>query len=286
MRLTMNRHGTPAPRVAVLLALSSLAWIFPSIARAQSCAGELRVLVRDSQEAPIFDAQVQVSLDSVEVGVRQTPASGLAEFGQTPCGSVSVRASRDGFEDTVIKIEVGEGLVADSAITLNPKIARASMDVTDTPPPVEQNSTQNYELKPEEVKNLPSNPATVSDSLPLVPGVVRSPDGELKLDGSGEQRSSLVVNQSDVTDPATGKFGQTVPVDSVESVNVLNTPFLAQYGRFTQSVVAVETRRGGDKWHFDLNDPFPDFRIRSYHMVGIRNETPRAVIGGSLIPNR
>ena len=95
-----------------------------------------------------------------------------------------------------------------------------------------------------------------------------------------------MVNQSDVTDPATGKFGQTVPVDSIESVNVLNTPFLAQYGRFTQSVVAVETRRGGDKWHYDLNDPFPDFFVHSCHMLGIRNETPRAVAGGPLIKDR
>src|SRR5205085_479310 len=137
-----------------------------------------------------------------------------------------------------------------------------------------------------QVKTLPTNPATVSDALPLVPGVVRAPNGELIIDGSGEQRSSLVVNQSDVTDPATGKFGQTVPVDSIETVNVLTTPFLAQYGRFTQSVIAVETRRGGDKWHTDLNDPFPDFRVRSRHMIGIRNETPRGVLSGPLIQNR
>ena len=51
-------------------------------------------------------------------------------------------------------------------------------------------------------------PATFR-TLPLVPGVVRSADGELKIDGTGEQRSALVVNQTDVTDPATGKFGQT-----------------------------------------------------------------------------
>lgn len=122
------------------------------------------------------------------------------------------------------------------------------MDVRETPPPVEQSSSQNYVLRPSEVKTLPTNPATVNDTLPLVPGVVRAPDGELKIDGSGEQRSSLVVNQSDDTDPATGKFGQTVPVDSIETANVLTPPFLAQYDRFTQGVVAVETRRGGDKW--------------------------------------
>ena len=85
----------------------------------------------------------------------------------------------------------------------------------------------------------------------------------------------MIVNQTDITDPATGKFGQSVPVDSIETVNVLNTPFLAQYGRFTQSVVAVETKRGGEKWHAELNDPFPDFRIRSYHMRGIRDVRPR-----------
>ena len=80
-----------------------------------------------------------------------------------------------------------------------------------------QSASQNYELHPAEVKTLPANPATVDDTLPLVPGIVRSPTGELKLDGSGEERSSLVVNQSDVTDPATGKFGQTVPIDSVRN---------------------------------------------------------------------
>ena len=63
-------------------------------------------------------------------------------------------------------------------------------------------------------------------------------------------------------------------------MNVLNTPFLAQYGRFTQSVVAVETRRGGDKWHYDLNDPLPDFFIRSYHMQGFatRRRAPRPAV--------
>ncbi|MDQ6708447.1 MAG: TonB-dependent receptor, partial [Acidobacteriota bacterium] len=197
-----------------------------------------------------------------------------------------MRASKAGFEDSSTTVQIGREPFVELVITLNPQIKRTSIDVADTPPPVEQSSSQNYELHPAEVKNLPSNPATVGDALPLVPGVTRAQNGELRIDGMGEQRSSLVVNQSDVTDPATGKFGQTVPVDSIESVNVLNTPFLAQYGRFTQSVVAVETRRGGDKWHADLNDPFPDVRVRSYHIRGIRNETPRGVIGGPLIPNR
>ncbi len=256
-----------------------------ALAVAQTCQpGELRVLVKDSQEAPIYDAKVRLGKSSKVR--RSDAASGLAEFEQVACGSWTLKTAKDGFEDSSIAVEITGAPAVEVTITMNPRINRATLDVTDTPPLVEQSSSQNYELHPSDVKTLPTNPATVSDALPLVPGVVRSPDGELKLDGSGEQRSSLVVNQSDVTDPATGKFGQTVPVDSIETVNVLSTPFLAQYGRFTQSVVAVETRRGGDKWHFDLNDPFPDFRIRSYHMRGIRNETPRAAVGGPIIKDR
>ena len=36
----------------------------------------------------------------------------------------------------------------------------------------------------------------------------------------------------------------------------------------------------------DRNDPFPDFRVRSYHIHGIRNETPRFVVGGPVRRDR
>lgn len=246
----------------------------------------VRVVVKDSQEAPIFDAQVRLGSDTQEIGARKTPAMGVADFENVPCGIWTVRATKEGFDESNALVEIAKQPVAQVTLILKPRVKHSSMNVVEDAPRVEQSSSVNYELHPAEVKPLPTNPATVTDTLPLVPGVVRSPDGQLKIDGSGEERSSLVVNQSDVTDPATGRFGQTVPIDSIETVNVLNTPFLAQYGRFTQSVVAVETKRGGDKWHADLNDPFPDFRIRSYHMRGIRNETPRASFGGPLIHER
>ena len=33
----------------------------------------------------------------------------------------------------------------------------------------------------------------------------------------------------------------------------------------------LNTRRGGDKWNFELNDPLPEFRIRSLHLRGLRD---------------
>jgi hypothetical protein len=87
----------------------------------------------------------------------------------------------------------------------------------------------------------------------------------VRIAGYGENHSALLVDSVDVTDPATGAFGLTVPIDSVRTLSVSEMPYLAQYGKFTAGVVTAETRQGDDKWHFDLNDPLPDFRIRSGH---------------------
>ncbi len=274
-------------RQLLVVAASTGLLLLPSTLFARSCqTTQIYVSVKDSQGGPILGASVHLGSETTEIGVQTTDVNGQAVFGNVPCGSWIMRTSRAGFEEVGKTVEIADEPEREIIISLEPQIQHSTVEVKESLPPVEQTSNNTDELRPAQVKTLPGNPPTVTETLPLVPGIVRSPDGELKIDGSGEQRSSLVVNQSDVTDPATGKFGQTVPIDSVETVNVLNTPFLAQYGRFTQSVVAVDTKRGGDKWHGELNDPFPDFRVRSYHLVGIRNETPHGVIGGPLIPQR
>ncbi len=271
----------------VWLCLATVLLCFTRPATAQTCeTGQLHVSVKDSQEGPIFNARVRLASGSNEVAVRVTQADGSADFDGVPCGSLTLYVSKQGFDERSLGVQITTGISADVSITLDPQAQHSTIEVRDTAPPVEQSSSENNELHPADMKPLPGNPPTVTETLPLVPGVVRSSNGELAIDGSGEQRSSLVVNQSDVTDPATGKFSETVPLDSVQTINVLSTPFLAQYGRFTQSVVAVETRRGGEKWHADLNDPFPDLRVRSYHLRGIRNETPRVAAGGPLIRQR
>src|ERR1039457_1720339 len=159
-------------------------------------------------------------------------------------------------------------------------------EVKGTAEPVEQGSSAPAELPAQTAKQLPSKPATVADVLPLLPGVVRSPGGGLLLSAVGEHRSAMIVNSADVTDPTTGQFGLTVPIDSVENLNFYQTPFLAEYGRFTAGLVSVETRRGGDKWKWELNDPLPEFRIRSYRLRGLKDATPRVNFEGPIIPHK
>ena len=175
---------------------------------------------------------------------------------------------------------------AQSADPAQAPVRHDSIEVRDKAPDAPAASSPATTVKPGDVKELPSRPATANDALPLLPGIVRTPDGGLRINGAGEQRSAMLVNQADVTDPATGAFGETVPVDSIQVMNVYHTPFLAQYGRFSSGVVAVETRRGGDRWHFELNDPLPDLRLRSWHVRGLQDASPRVVLGGPVVAGR
>ena len=251
----------------------------------------IRVITNDESEKPVAAVSVRLKLKgaTVNAGTATTNEKGEAEFANLAPGTYEVAVAKEGFETLVQSdIAVSAGSPVEVKFVLVPKIElKEGVNISaSAASPVEQGSSPSTDLQRAQVKNLPSKPATVADTLPLVPGVVRSPEGEIKISGSGEHRSALVVNSADVTDPATGQFGVTVPVDSVETINVFKTPYLAQFGRFTAGVVAVETRRGGDKWNFEVNDPLPEFRIRSSHLRGLKEASPRVTFNGPLIANR
>src|SRR5215471_11040034 len=275
-------QSRPVARLRGFFLIVVNTWLIP-VAAAQTCtAAKVTVQIHDPAGKPVSAAEVQLGGVSV-----MTDAQGLAEFQNVTCGSQTATVAKEGFKAlTAVAVEISGQPQVELALTLPLEIVHDSVDVHDTAPAIEAQPSQARQLQATEVKSLPFRPATVADALPLVPGVARAPDGEVKINGTGEHRSALIVNQADVTDPATGQFGQTVPIDSVETVDVFKTPFVAQYGNFTAGVVSVDTRRGGEKWNAELNDPLPEFRIRSWHLRGLRDSTPRALFGGPLIPHR
>ena len=246
------------------------------------------ISVLDSQNRPIQGVLVRLKTGADEIASAVSDDQGRVAFGNLKPAHYEIQASKDGF-DTVrepdLDLAQAGARPLDIYLVLSPA-RKDSVEVHETAGPVDQGSSAPASLPARIAKDLPSRPATVSDALPLVPGVARSPGGGLQLSGSGEHRSALIVNSADVTDPATGQFGLTVPIDRVQSVNFYQTPFLAEFGRFTAGLVSVETRRGGDKWKWELNDPFPEFFIRSYQLRGLRTATPRLNIEGPLIPEK
>jgi len=277
--------------IGCLLVLALAAFcLAPRVRAHQAQPGTIRITAADESNQPVAGAAVQIKLNQAVVAEGMTNNKGEAEFKGLAPGAYDLLISKAGFQpQPEAGISVAAGAPVLVAITMVPEIKLkegVNINAAAEAAPLDRGSSPSTALQRQEVKDSANKPATVADTLPLVPGVVRSPDGEIKISGSGEHRSALIVNQADVTDPATGQFGMTVPVDSVETISVFKTPFLAQYGRFTAGVVSVETRRGGDKWNWELNDPLPDFRIRSGRIRGVRDTTPRFTFNGPLIADK
>jgi outer membrane receptor protein involved in Fe transport len=120
------------------------------------------------------------------------------------------------------------------------------------------------------------------DALPLLPGVVRGPDGLIRIKGGRTNQANTLVNSASVTDPFTGQAALSLPAVAVQSVTVLSNPFSAEYGRFASGVVEVNTRSGTDEWKFLFEDPIPRFRWIGGNIHGIESASPHLTFGGPI----
>ncbi|HEY6448488.1 MAG TPA: hypothetical protein VIY53_18680 [Acidobacteriaceae bacterium] len=248
----------------------------------------MRVLVRDDRGISQSGVKIEAGSPGGFVSSEVTGADGAVTV-RCPSGKDCVLAARvAGFLPVTVTLkpkDAGDGTSVEIALT-RAVPAQETVTVHAQPSsPVAEAVTTEETLQPEQATTSPLRPSTLADALPLVPGVMRTADGRVQISGLDELHSTLLVNSVDVTDPATGAFGLSVPVDSVQAVKVAQSPWLAQYGNFTAGVVSADTRRGGDKWAYSLNDPFPDFRIRSAHVEGLRDAAPRFNLSGPLVPN-
>jgi hypothetical protein len=248
---------------------------------------KLDVLVTDGAGHPIHSVRVELVDAREQVKTGETDEVGHLLFANVKPGKYTMRGRMSGLAPVdKSDLDLSLPLTSVELVMLPLEPRRESVEVRGTVIEVEENTSVPNKLPPDKARELPSRPTTVADVLPLTPGVVREPGGGVILSSSPEHRSALIVNSADVTDPATGQFGLTVPIDSVEVLNVYQTAYLAEYGRFTAGLVSVETKRGGDKWKWELNDPLPEFRIRSFHLRGLKTATPRLNFEGPLIANK
>ncbi|PYS41883.1 MAG: hypothetical protein DMF71_10415, partial [Acidobacteria bacterium] len=293
----MFRSKAPASFIKYFytLALICVCAVVAGAQQSQSGASGLRLLVTDIQQRALAGAfcSLRGPGDNPRVAANATTdEQGIAAFPATLApGKYKLRVEGHGFEtynqnDVVIR----DGAVTELEVSL--MIASVSESVTVAAPANEATNVQAGAstaagiLQRQSLQRLPLASARIDQALPLVPGVVRSSTGEISIEGATEQQSTLLVNGLNAADPASGNFRLNLPMDSVESVQVFQHPYTAEYGAFTGGVTAVETRRGQEHWHAEINDFLPDLRFKSGHLVGVAEDTPRVNFNGPLIRDR
>ena len=273
------------------LGLLVVAFVWLSGRDSQACQGTaaapVDIEIVDTQGGLMPGVEIVLMKGNQVLSRTKTGADGHTSV-RLSQGQYTLTIRQPGYTPTDRVIDTGSmlGPVLEVKVALVPQTQETVTVEANDDEITSQSSSPGESIKPREANETPLRPLTLTDALPLIPGIVLAPNGQTQIQGAGEMHSALIVDSVDSGDPATGRFGLSAPIDVVDSVHVLMSPYLAQYGRFTAGVITAETRSGGTKWHYDLNDPLPEFRIRSGHVRGLKSATPGLSFGGPLIHDR
>ena len=242
------------------------------------------VFVRDSAGKASVVSGAKVKLAGSASPETQTDENGKYEIKAVPHGTYTVEATLTGF-NVVETIRV-DGNELRQDLELKPAEVRTFVVVTADPSET-KNPAPSETITDKTLRDAPSIDERFESSLPLIPGVVRGPDGHVNLKGTRNTQSGALVNSANVTDPVTGSPAMNLPVDVVASVQVISNPYDPQYGRFTGAVSSVETKTSDyEDFHFSIQNFTPRLRVRDGSIRGIGSSTPRTTFTGPILRDK
>jgi hypothetical protein len=215
-----------------------------------------------------------------------TDAEGNYQFEDVPDGDYILRLEGEGFESYAAPLHVQNGTSIIRNISVKLTALEQKVEVKEQAEPLSTTTSSTPKLSEKQLSGLPLAEETFKQALPLTPGVIRTPEGKLTFRGSSEDQSMLQVNDAKMTDPVTGSFSIPVPLDAVQSVQVVKTPYAAENGGFSGGLTVVETIPPPESWKFNVRDLNVSVRGKNDHVVGISRATPRIAFGGPLLHDK
>lgn len=273
----------------VAIAFSTICLLYVSCVTAQTSAraGSVKgqVVVLSSTESSCVPGAL-ISLDGPEHLSTESDSNGKYGFPSVDPGNYIIKATAPGLSSQQ-SLSVTSGDVAEVSLTL--QIAKTTTDVTVSAHSANAaditTTTQTIDQKT--IDNAPNADERFETLLPLVPGVVRGPDGRINMKGARNTQSGSLLNSANVTDPASGGPAINLPIDVVSSVQVVSNPFDPQYGRFTGALSTVETKTGDyEKMHFSVQNIVPRWRDRAGTIAGLGAATPRLTFTSPIVRHR
>ncbi|HUY12528.1 MAG TPA: TonB-dependent receptor [Terriglobia bacterium] len=216
-------------------------------------------------------------------------ANGEFQFAFQSPGTYQLTCAAVGFKPvSKSDLRVQSGSPVSIQVVLPPdQVLHQTVEVKAKPPAVtQQSAAPPAKLTSRQLEALPLAEQKFKAALPLIPGVIRTPDGKINIKGTGEGQGLLLVDGAETVDPVTGSFSIEIPIDAVQSLEVYKSADLAQYGRFSGGLTTVETKPPADQFHFELNDFVPTPRVESGQLVGIQDDEPRLYLTGPIIPGK
>jgi TonB dependent receptor/Carboxypeptidase regulatory-like domain len=269
--------------------LPSLLFLVPGLAQTgSSTPGMIRgdVFTKGTNGEPAVLPGARIVFHGPITKEAVSDAQGAFGVDGLPPGIYQIEANAPGL-NAALAVEVTPGKSSTVEIDMNMAAVTDTVNVTANETSLVEESAQHNTINQSVVENAPNQEEKVETVLPLVPGVVRGPDGRINMKGAQATQAGWLLNSANVTDPATGGQAINLPMDVVSSVQVISNPYDPEYGKFTGAVSSVATRTGNmDKFHLSAQNLFPRVRDRDGHIVGLAAVTPRLTFTGPILKDR
>ncbi|MCZ2078148.1 MAG: TonB-dependent receptor, partial [Bryobacterales bacterium] len=246
----------------------------------------------ENRQERTFVPGVRLRIERADASVPATAVS-TDEIGHfvaagLPAGTYRITAEFAGMQTVALEVVVQEAKVAEVEIELKPADVKGEVTVSAQAETVDATQTASKAaLQQSTLQRAPNLNERLDGLLPLLPGVVRGPDGLINIKGTRTSQAGMLLNSANVTDPVTGSSGINLPIDVVSTAQVVANPYDPEYGKLAGAVASIDTRVSEfDKFHFRVQNFMPRMRKRDGTIMGIESATPRATVTGPLIRGR
>ncbi|MFQ5926191.1 MAG: TonB-dependent receptor domain-containing protein, partial [Terriglobia bacterium] len=225
--------------------------------------------------------------DPTVVFETRTDETGSYALRDIPAGTYVLTATLEGYKEFTREVEVEADTLLE--VTLEMTLAPVQEEVTveaEAPGIQVEQTAPKGEVRQQTLQDAPLVSERFQDALPLLPGVVRGMDGLLNIKGARSTMTGWLVNSANVADPVTGEQAINLPIDVIREVEVLPSPYSAEYGKFAGAVTTIETQSATNKFKFKLQNFIPRLRRREGATRGVESATPRITFSGPLVKNR
>jgi len=230
---------------------------------------------------------VVVTLGSERLGDKRLQSvsdmEGQYDFPGLIAGEYILTVEFSGFKKYEKKLSVQIDATVEQDILLQPVPLSETVTVKEDPTDaVRTESTTPSVITERALRDAPLIDQRFQDALPLLPGVVRGPDGNLNIKGTRPSQSGILVSSLNVTDPVTGAPAIELPLEAVDTVQVHSNPYSSEFGKFAGAVTTIETRSGSNDLRYLFLGVLPRPRWRDGKIYGIGAATPRIAVGGPI----
>jgi hypothetical protein len=242
-----------------------------------SAAGTIHGTILDLSGAAVKSAVVTIlnPVSHYQESVK-TDAQGAFEFDNVPYNNYHLTAAASGFQTAVQEVDLRSAIPLDVKVSLEIGAEKTSVTVTDSEDLLETVSTTHTDVDRNLFDKLPleSQSSSLSSLVTLsAPGTAADSNG--LFHGLGDHASnSFSIDGQPITDQQSKVFSNQLPLDAVESLEVIQGAPPAEYGGKTSLVIVATTRSG-----LGVSQPHGAVTA-SYGTFGTSNEAFNLSYGG------